>query len=208
MNTAPLKEGASVTLWLTYQLLYLLSVDQVSVESQSIYWLSGVLLWVDYQLTDWPSVSHNSNGSVLAMRVLVSRWSSSSEVLNGDVSVESQHHLYNLTPNAFPFVTRHLSDDTQKTLFAHYTYRPWLIPDWSVTPNCGLFSCIGQHLCHLLVDISVALNNSRPRYWSLCQLSVGDLLVIRRRSNDWLLTDCWPMDYSGWLLVETCSRLD
>ena len=52
MNTAPLKEGASVTLWLTYQLLYLLSVDQVSVESQSIYWLSGVLLWVEYQLTD------------------------------------------------------------------------------------------------------------------------------------------------------------
>lgn len=67
MNTAPLKEGASVTLWLTYQLLYLLSVDQVSVESQSIYWLSGVLLWVEYQLTDRPAVSHNSNGSVLAM---------------------------------------------------------------------------------------------------------------------------------------------
>lgn len=67
MNTAPLKEGASVTLWLTYQLLYLLSVDQVSVESQSIYWLSGVLLWVECQLTDRPSVSHNSNGSVLAM---------------------------------------------------------------------------------------------------------------------------------------------
>ena len=67
MNTAPLKEGASVTLWLTYQLLYLLSVDQVSVESQSIYWLSGVLLWVEYQLTDRPSVSQNSNGSVLAM---------------------------------------------------------------------------------------------------------------------------------------------
>lgn len=109
---------------------------------------------------------------------------------------------------ALCYKLRHLSDDTQKTLFAHYTYRPWLIPDWSVTPNCGLFSCIGQHLCHLLVDISVALNNSRPRYWSLCQLSVGDLLVIRRRSNDWLLTDCWPMDYSGWLLVETRSRLD
>lgn len=29
-----------------------ISVDQVSVESQSIYWLSGVLLWVEYQLTD------------------------------------------------------------------------------------------------------------------------------------------------------------
>lgn len=69
MNTAPLKEGASVTLWLTYQLLYLdlLSVHQVSVYSQSIYWLSGVLLWVEYKLTDRPSVSHNSNGSVLAM---------------------------------------------------------------------------------------------------------------------------------------------
>ena len=52
MNTAPLKEGASVTLWLTYRSLYLLSVDQVSVESQSVYWPSGVLLWVEYQLTD------------------------------------------------------------------------------------------------------------------------------------------------------------
>ena len=75
-------------------------------------------------------------------------------------------------------------------------------------PNCGLFSCIGQRIGHLLVDISVALNNSRPRYWLLWQLSVGDLLVIRWQSNDWLLTDCWPMDYSGRLLVETCLRLD
>ena len=67
MNTAPLTEGASVTLWLTYQFLYLSSVDQVSIESQSIYWLSGVLLWVEYQLTDQPSVIRNSNGSVLGM---------------------------------------------------------------------------------------------------------------------------------------------
>lgn len=67
MNTAPLSEGASETLWLTYQFLYLLSVDQVSVESQSIYWPSGVLLWVEYQLTDRPSVIRNSNGSALAM---------------------------------------------------------------------------------------------------------------------------------------------
>jgi len=67
VNTAPLKEGASVTLWLTYRSLYLLSVDQVSVESRSIYWPSGVLLWVEYQLTDRPSVSCNSNGSALAM---------------------------------------------------------------------------------------------------------------------------------------------
>ena len=67
MNTAPLTEGASVTLWLTYQFLYLSSVDQVSVESQSIYWPSGVLLWVEYQLTDQPSVIRNSNGSVLGM---------------------------------------------------------------------------------------------------------------------------------------------
>lgn len=67
MNTAPLKEGASVTLWLTYRSLYLLSVDQVSVESQSVYWPSGVLLWVEYQLTDRPSVSRNSNGSASAM---------------------------------------------------------------------------------------------------------------------------------------------
>lgn len=67
MNTAPLKEGASVTLWLTYRSLYLLSVDQVSVESQSVYWPSGVLLWVEYQLTDGPSVSRNNNGSASAM---------------------------------------------------------------------------------------------------------------------------------------------
>lgn len=67
MNTAPLKEGASVTLWLTYRSLYLLSVDQVSVESQSVYWPSGVLLWVEYQLTDRPSVSRSSNGSASAM---------------------------------------------------------------------------------------------------------------------------------------------
>lgn len=75
-------------------------------------------------------------------------------------------------------------------------------------PNCGLFFFIGQHLCHLLVDISVSSNYSRPRYCLLCQLSVGDLLVIHWRSNDWLLTDCWPMDYSGWLLVETRLRLN
>ena len=36
MNTAPLKEGASVTLWLTYQLLYLLSVDQDSIGRESV----------------------------------------------------------------------------------------------------------------------------------------------------------------------------
>lgn len=68
MNTAPLKEGASVTLWLTYQ--FAISVEcrlSIGRESVNIYWLSGVLLWVEYQLTDRPSVSHNSNGSVLAM---------------------------------------------------------------------------------------------------------------------------------------------
>ena len=110
-------------------------------------------------------------------------------------------------PQCFALVTRYLWDDTQKTLFAHYTCWLWLIPDWSVT-KLWAFSCIGQHLGHLLVDISVTSNYSRPKYWSLCQLSVSDLLVIRRWSNDWLLTDYWPMDYSGWLLVETRLRLD
>ena len=80
--------------------------SSIGRESRSIYWRSEVLLWVEYQLTDQLSVSCNSNGNV--GNVLVSRCSSSSEVLNGDVSVDSQQHLYNLTPNALPFVTRYL----------------------------------------------------------------------------------------------------
>lgn len=41
MNTAPLKEGESVTLWFTYRSLYLLSVNQVSVERVGQY-IGGV----------------------------------------------------------------------------------------------------------------------------------------------------------------------
>lgn len=188
--------------WPNYWSLYLSSVKcQESVESQSIYWLSGVLLSVNRTTNSWSwehwfcigNVSLSHSLSIGISCVPVNNWQC---LYNSSFS--------NFVPKAFPFVTRYLSTDTHGNFFAHYTYRLWLISACSDTKSQSIFmyrptspSSVGWHTCtgcyigwesvnSWLTDSS---NDSRLRFRPLCQLSVSDKLVICRQSNDWLSTN-------------------
>lgn len=182
-------------------------VCQVSVKSQSR--VSRYIGWVTfyYRSTGRPTVSHESIGSALAMyrwaicQVLVSVVYQSTIILTMPVKL---FFFSNFVPKAFPFVTRYLSTDTHGHFFAHYTYRLWLISDWSDTKLQAIFKyrltsslSVSWHTCNScyigwesvkswLTDTS---NESRLRFWPLCRLSVIEELVICQQSNNRLSTD-------------------
>ena len=71
--------------------------------------------------------------------------------------------------------------------------------------SVGWHTCTGCYIGWESVNswLTDTSNDSRLRFWPLCQLSVSDKLVICRQSNNWLSTDCQPTDCSGRHLTYT-----